>query len=72
MSVTEVEKLALALSEQQRATLAASLLQSLPPVLADDEEGLTEALRRDAEMNADGSHAISLHELDETVRSRSA
>jgi len=41
-------------------------------VLADNDEGLTEALRRDAEMNAADSDAISLDELDQAVRRRSA
>jgi hypothetical protein len=42
-TITEVEKLALSLSEKQRAILAAQLLGPLPPVLHDDDEGMAEA-----------------------------
>jgi hypothetical protein len=52
-TIAEVEKLALSLSEKQRAILAAQLLGSLPPVLHDDDEGMAEAGRRDAELEAD-------------------
>ena len=36
------------LPDQQRAALASHLLESLPAVLQDDDDGLAEALRRDA------------------------
>ena len=49
-TIAEVEKLALGLSESQRAILAAHLLGSLAPVLHDDDEGIAEALRRDTEL----------------------
>ena len=44
-SIAEVEKLALDLSETERAVLAAHLLGSLPSVLDDEDEGIAEALR---------------------------
>ena len=69
-TITEVEKLALDLPENQRAVLAAHLLGSLPAVLHDDDEGIAEALRRDAELGADASSAISLKELDEQIERR--
>lgn len=69
-TIIEVEKLALDLSERERATLAANLLDSLPGVLSDEDEGIAEALRRDAEIEADPSQAISLGELDSLVRGR--
>jgi hypothetical protein len=69
-TIAEVEKLALALSESQRAILAAHLLGSLPSVLQDDDEGMTEAVRRDTELEADPSLAISLTELDEQIKRR--
>ena len=65
----EIEKLALDLPERDRATLAANLLGSLPPIL-DDDEGIAEALRRDAEMDADPTLAISFEELDARIRNR--
>ena len=69
-SILEVEKLALDLTEQERATLAANLLDSLPGVLSDEDEGVAEALRRDAEIEADRAQAISLVELDSKIQNR--
>jgi len=66
-TVPDIEKLALDLPEQQRATLAASLLDSLPAVLSDDDEGIAEALRRDAEMNTKSDQYISLAQLDSHI-----
>ena len=69
-TIVEVEKLALDLPEQQRATLAASLLESLPAVLSDEDEGIAEALRRDAEIEAGSDQSISLAQLDSHIESR--
>jgi len=69
-TIVEVEKLALDLSEQERAALAANLLDSLPPVLSDQDEGIAEAVRRDADLEADPSQAISLSELDSHIQGR--
>jgi len=59
-SIIEVEKLAFDLPEAQRAVLAAHLLESLPAVLHDEDEGIAEALRRDAELDAQPETGISL------------
>ena len=67
-SVAEVEKLAFDLPDSERAVLAARLLGSLPPVLDDEDEGIAEALRRDAELDTDPRMGISLEQLDEQVR----
>lgn len=69
-TIVEVEKLALDLSEKERATLAANLLDSLPGILSDEDEGVAEALRRDAEAEADPAQAISLAELDSQIQDR--
>jgi putative addiction module component (TIGR02574 family) len=69
-TITKVEKLALDLPENQRAVLAAHLLGSLPSVLHDEDEGIAEALRRDAELDADVSSAIPLTELDQRIKRR--
>ncbi len=71
-TITEVEKLALDLPENQRAVLAAHLLGSLPSVLHDEDEGIAEALRRDSELSARTSAAISLEELDQQIERRRA
>ncbi len=69
-TIVEVEKLALDLSEKERANLAANLLDSLPGILSDEDEGVAEALRRDAEAEADPAQAISLAELDSKIQAR--
>ena len=69
-SIIEIQKLALNLSEQERATLAANLLDSLPGVLSDEDEGVAEALRRDAEIDANPNQAMSLAQLDSEIQSR--
>jgi putative addiction module component (TIGR02574 family) len=69
-TITEVETLALDLPESQRAILAAQLLGSLPPVLHDEDEGVAEAIRRNADLEANRASGISLEQLDEQVRRR--
>ncbi len=69
-TILEIQKLALTLPEKQRATLAANLLDSLSGVLSDEDEGMAEALRRDAELDANPHEAISLASLDEQIKSR--
>jgi hypothetical protein len=59
-TIAEVEKLALDLPETERAALAAHLLGSLPSVLHDEDEGIAEALRRDAEFEANPSRVWPL------------
>jgi hypothetical protein len=69
-TVFEIEKLALDLPERERATLIANLLASLPPILSEDDQGIAEALGRDAELDANPGLAISLAELDVDIRNR--
>jgi Putative addiction module component len=69
-TMIEIEKLALTLPEKERATLAANLLESLPGVLSDEDEGIAEALRRDAELDANPHEAISLNSLDDQINGR--
>lgn len=69
-TIAEVEKLAFDLPDAERALLASHLLRSLPPVLQDGDEGIAEALRRDAEFNSSPETGISLEQLDQSVRDR--
>ena len=69
-TIAEVEKLALDLPESQRAVLAAHLLGSLASVLHDEDEGIAEALRRDAELEANPLAGISLEQLDQQIERR--
>ncbi len=65
--LAEIEAQAMELTDSQRAKLAASLLGSLPPLLYDDDEGLAEAVRRDAEMDRDPSIGITTQQLRESL-----
>ena len=53
-----LKKEALSLTDAERAVLAADLLQTLPGVLTDEDEGIAEAIRRDAELDANPSSGI--------------
>lgn len=66
-TIVEIEKLALGLPEKERATLAANLLESLPGVLSDDDEVVAEALRRNAEIDANPDQEVLLAQSDAQV-----
>ena len=70
VTIAELETLAGGLSDSERAVLAARLLGSLPSVLHDDDEGVAEALRRDAELDAHPEMGITLAELEQRIRTR--
>jgi hypothetical protein len=55
----QLEKRVSGLTEKQRAALAGRLLASLPPVLADADDGVSEARRRDSELDADPRSGVS-------------
>ena len=63
VTLAELEAQALRLPEDQRAALAAHLLDSLPAVLHDDDGGLAEAMRRDAELDENQAAGMSLEEF---------
>ncbi|MBC7852449.1 MAG: addiction module protein [Pirellulaceae bacterium] len=54
-----LEHQAAQLPEAERAALAARLLDTLPPVLADADGGVAEAKRRDAELDANPSTSLT-------------
>lgn len=56
------------LSVSDRAKLATLLLHSLPsPGFDDDDDGVAEALRRSAEMDADPSMCMTFDELKKSL-----
>ena len=69
-TIAEVEKLAFDLPDSERAVLASHLLRSLPPVLDDEDDGIAEALRRDAEFNSNPQAGTTLDQFDQAVRDR--
>ena len=70
MTLTEVESLAFELPEQQRATLASRILDTLPPLFTDSDDGFAEAERRDTEMDSDPSKGINLQQFDHLIAQR--
>jgi len=58
------------LPEKERASLASRPLRSLPPVALEKDEGVAEALRRNAELDADPSQAMTLRDLHSHVQHR--
>lgn len=66
-TLAEIEVLAFELSESDRAKLAAGLLHSLPAILADDDDGVAEALRRSKEMDLDPSCSLTHEEFLKAV-----
>ena len=67
-TLSEIEREAMKLPDRDRASLASRLLDSLPVVLSDDEDGLAEAIRRDAEMDRDPAAVMTLEELRRAVK----
>lgn len=63
VTLIELEEQALALPDDQRAVLAAHLLDSLPAILHDEDTGIAEATRRDAEIDRDPSVGMTLGEF---------
>jgi putative addiction module component (TIGR02574 family) len=63
VTLTEIETLAFKLPQSDRAKLASDLLDSLPGVLEDDDEGVAEALRRSDEMDRDPSVCLTHDEF---------
>lgn len=61
--VQEIRQQASALSFSEKAELAADLLEGLPPILDDEDEGVAEARRRDEEMDRDPKAAITWEQL---------
>lgn len=65
--------LSLSNSQRIRLTLETSpeyLRESLPAVLMDEDEGIAEALRGDAEIEANPDQAISFSQLDYQIQNR--
>jgi hypothetical protein len=68
-TLSDIEQEAMRLPDSSRAYPASRLLDSLPAVLSDDDDGLAEAMRRDAEMDWDPAAVMTLEELKRRVRS---
>jgi len=69
-AINELTSMLMRLPDKQRARLVANLLASFPSVLTDQDEGISEALRRDAELDDGSQQAISLDDLDAAINNR--
>jgi hypothetical protein len=69
-AMNELTSMLMKLPDKQRAQLVANLLASLPSVLTDQDEGIGEALRRDAEINDGSQPPLSLDALDALINNR--
>ncbi len=67
MSGDQIAAEALRLPEKERASLASRLLQSLPVVAFDNDEGLAEAKRREAELDVNPAQGMTLREMDSHI-----
>jgi len=63
VTLIELEEQAMRLPEDQRAILAAHLLESLPAILHDEDAGIGEAMRRDSELDRDPSSGMTLEKF---------
>lgn len=68
VTLPEIEQTAMQLPDRERAALAAHLLDSLPSVLHEDD-GVAEAIRRDAELDTDPETGVSLQEFRQSFES---
>lgn len=66
-SLAAVERLALELPEQRRATLVLHILDSLPALFSEADGGLAEAERRDLAMDTNPSVSMSLQDFDRQI-----
>lgn len=66
-TLSQLEAQIMTLPDGTRANLASFILQSLPAVCVDDDDGDAEALRRDAEMDNDPSASLTLDEFKRAV-----
>ena len=67
-TLADIEREAMKLPDRDRASLAARLLDSLPAVLSDDDDGLAEAIRRSEEMDRNPEAAMTLEEVRQAVK----
>lgn len=67
VTLAEIESLIYGLPESDRAKLAAGLLDSLPGILVEEDDGLAEANRRSEEMDRDPSVCLTHDEFLKAV-----
>ena len=68
ITLAEIEALAFKLTQSERAKLACDLLDTLPCMAEDEEDGLAEAMRRSEEMDNDPAACLSHEEFLKALR----
>lgn len=63
----QLETESMELTDSERATLAMRLLETLPPLLADTDEGIAEAIRRDNDLTANPQTGIAWETLRQNL-----
>ena len=69
VTLPEIEQTAMQLPDRERAVLAEHLLESLPAVLQDEDGGVAEAIRRDAELDENPEAGVTLQEFRQSFES---
>ena len=63
MTFKELHDQALNLPDADRAALAADLLSSLPAMLAEEDDGIAEALRRSKDLDENPAQSVSWSDI---------
>lgn len=69
-TLMEIEELVHQLPKGEREQVILNLLQSPSDLGENEEQGYAEAMRRDAEMDADPANYISFEEMDQRIKDR--
>ena len=62
-AIQEIEARLPSLTAKERADLATRLLSSLPSIIEDEDEGVAEALRREADATANPGSVLTLDQF---------
>lgn len=67
VTIAQLEEQIMTLPDGVRAELASYILRSLPTAYSDEDGGVAEAMRRDAEMDADPSACMTYEEFKRSL-----
>lgn len=67
MTVNELHDQALSLPDADRAALAAELLSSLPSILVEEDNGVTEALKRSKDLDENLNLGLSWSDIKQEL-----
>lgn len=67
-ALAQLQAQIMTLPDGDRAELASYILESLPAIYAEDDDGDAEAMRRDTEMDHDPSASLTLEEFKRAAK----